>query len=60
MQRLQKEIKLKHDNLQSTNEQNLRLQQTLQQQQQMLHEETIRNGELEDSQTKLQKQACSL
>ncbi|KAH0618385.1 hypothetical protein JD844_017527 [Phrynosoma platyrhinos] len=56
VQRLQKEIKIKNDNLQSTTEQNLILQQTLQQQQQMLHQETIRNGELEDSQTKLQKQ----
>ncbi|XP_066480276.1 coiled-coil domain-containing protein 18 isoform X1 [Tiliqua scincoides] len=60
VQRLQKEIKLKNDNLQSTNEQNLRLQQALQQQQQMLHEEAIRNGELEDSQTQLQKQLLKL
>ncbi|XP_042318819.1 coiled-coil domain-containing protein 18 isoform X2 [Sceloporus undulatus] len=58
--RLQKEIKIKNDNLQSTTEQNLILQQTLQQQQQMLHQETIRNSELEDSQTKLQKQLSKL
>lgn len=49
-------MKLKNGNLQSTTEQNFILQQTLQQQQQMLHQETIRNCELEDSQTKLQKQ----
>ncbi|XP_044288514.1 coiled-coil domain-containing protein 18 isoform X2 [Varanus komodoensis] len=60
VQHLQKEIKLKNDNLQSTAEQNFLLQQTLQQQQQMLHEETIRNSELEDSQTKLQKQVAKL
>nr|XP_020644329.1 coiled-coil domain-containing protein 18 isoform X1 [Pogona vitticeps]XP_020644330.1 coiled-coil domain-containing protein 18 isoform X1 [Pogona vitticeps] len=60
VQRLQKEMKLKNGNLQSTNEQNLILQQTLQQQQQMLHQETIRNSELEDSQTKLQKQVTKL
>lgn len=57
VQRLQKEIKIKNDNLQATSEQNLLLQQTLQQQQQMLHQETIRNGDLEDSQARLQKQA---
>ncbi|KAJ7332460.1 hypothetical protein JRQ81_014640 [Phrynocephalus forsythii] len=60
VQRLQKEIRLKNGNLQSTTEQNLILQQTLQQQQQMLHQETIRNSELEDSQTKLQKQVSTL
>ncbi|XP_034293203.1 coiled-coil domain-containing protein 18 [Pantherophis guttatus] len=60
IQRLQKEIKHKNDNLQSTNEQNLALQQSLQQQQQMLHQETIRNSELDDSQVKLQKQVSKL
>lgn len=56
VQRLQKEIKLKNQNLQDTSEQNVLLQQTLHRQQQMLQEETIRNGELEDSQLKLEKQ----
>nr|XP_056699981.1 coiled-coil domain-containing protein 18 [Euleptes europaea] len=60
VQRLQKEIKIKNDNLQATSEQNLLLQQTLQQQQQMLHQETIRNGDLEDSQARLQKQLLKL
>lgn len=56
VQRLQQEIKIKNDNLQATSEQNLLLQQALQQQQQMLHQETIRNGDLEDNQAILQKQ----
>ncbi|KAM3841783.1 coiled-coil domain-containing protein 18 [Vipera latastei] len=60
IQRLQKEIKHKNDNLQSTSEQNLALQQSLQQQQQMLHQETLRNSELDDSQIKLQKQVSKL
>lgn len=53
---LQKEIKLKDQNIQGTSEQNIRLQQTLHHQQQMLQQETIRNGELEDVQIKLEKQ----
>lgn len=53
---LQKEIKLKGHDLQDTNEQNILLQQTLHHQQQMLQQETIRNGELEDNQIKLEKQ----
>uniref|UniRef100_A0A8C6VDX1 Coiled-coil domain containing 18 n=1 Tax=Naja naja TaxID=35670 RepID=A0A8C6VDX1_NAJNA len=57
---LQKEIKHKNDNLQSTSDQNLALQQSLQQQQQMLHQETIRNSELDDSQVYLQKQVSKL
>ncbi|XP_054837612.1 coiled-coil domain-containing protein 18 [Eublepharis macularius] len=60
VQRLQKELKIKNDNFQATCEQNLLLQQTLQQQQQMLHQETIRNGDLEDSQARLQKQLLKL
>ncbi|XP_019357165.1 PREDICTED: coiled-coil domain-containing protein 18 isoform X2 [Gavialis gangeticus] len=60
VQRLQKEIKLKNQNLQDTSEQNVLLQQTLHRQQQMLQEETIRNGELEDSQLKLEKQVSKL
>lgn len=53
---LQKEIKLKDQNIQDTSEQNILLQQTLHHQQQMLQQETIRNGELEDNQIKLEKQ----
>ncbi|KAM9379132.1 coiled-coil domain-containing protein 18 [Phaethornis superciliosus] len=57
---LQKEIKMKDQNIQDTREQNILLQQTLHHHQQMLQQETIRNGELEDSQTKLEKQISSL
>nr|KAF6443289.1 coiled-coil domain containing 18 [Molossus molossus] len=57
---LQKELKIKNHNLQETSEQNVILQHTLQQQQQMLQQETIRNGELEDIQTKLEKQVSKL
>ncbi|OPJ77316.1 coiled-coil domain-containing protein 18 isoform A [Patagioenas fasciata monilis] len=57
---LQKEIKLKDQNIQGTSEQNIRLQQTLHHQQQMLQQETIRNGELEDIQIKLEKQVSHL
>ncbi|XP_043857605.1 LOW QUALITY PROTEIN: coiled-coil domain-containing protein 18 [Dromiciops gliroides] len=57
---LQKELKLKTHNLQETARQNVILQQTLQQQQQMLQNETVRNGELEDSQAKLEKQVSKL
>ncbi|XP_025913294.1 coiled-coil domain-containing protein 18 isoform X3 [Apteryx rowi] len=57
---LQKEIKLKSQNLQDTSEQNVLLQQTLHHQQQMLQQETIRNGELEDNQIKLEKQVSNL
>ncbi|XP_029401055.1 coiled-coil domain-containing protein 18 [Mus pahari] len=53
---LQKELKIKTHNLEETSEQNAILQHTLQQQQQMLQQETIRNGELEDTQSKLEKQ----
>ncbi|XP_062047743.1 coiled-coil domain-containing protein 18 isoform X3 [Lepus europaeus] len=57
---LQKELKIKNHSLQETMEQNVILQHTLQQQQQMLQQETIRNGELEDMQTKLEKQVSKL
>ncbi|XP_023576064.1 coiled-coil domain-containing protein 18, partial [Octodon degus] len=57
---LQKELKIKSHSLQETSEQNVILQHTLQQQQQMLQQETIRNGELEDIQTKLEKQVSKL
>lgn len=53
---LQREIKIKGQTIQDTSEQNILLQQTLHHQQQMLQQETIRNGELEDSQIKLEKQ----
>ncbi|XP_027281743.1 coiled-coil domain-containing protein 18 isoform X6 [Cricetulus griseus] len=53
---LQKELKIKNHSLQETSEQNAILQHTLQQQQQMLQQETIRNGELEGIQNKLEKQ----
>ncbi|DAA31422.1 coiled-coil domain-containing protein 18 isoform X1 [Bos indicus] len=57
---LQKELKIKNHSLQETAEQNVILQHTLQQQQQMLQQETIRNEELEDIQTKLEKQISKL
>ncbi|XP_072824300.1 coiled-coil domain-containing protein 18 isoform X2 [Vicugna pacos] len=57
---LQKELKIKNHSLQETTEQNVILQHTLHQQQQMLQQETIRNGELEDTQTKLEKQVSKL
>ncbi|XP_076976361.1 coiled-coil domain-containing protein 18 isoform X3 [Tamandua tetradactyla] len=57
---LQKELKIKNHSLQETTEQNVILQHTLQQQQQMLQQETIRNGELEDIQAKLEKQVSKL
>ncbi|KAK1339784.1 hypothetical protein QTO34_018341 [Cnephaeus nilssonii] len=56
----EKELKIKNHSLQETSEQNVILQHTLQQQQQMLQQETIRNGELEDIQTKLEKQVSKL
>uniref|UniRef100_A0A8C0Z940 Coiled-coil domain containing 18 n=1 Tax=Cyanistes caeruleus TaxID=156563 RepID=A0A8C0Z940_CYACU len=57
---LQKEIKIKGQNIQDMSEQNILLQQTLHHQQQMLQQETIRNGELEDNQIKLEKQVSNL
>ncbi|GAB1289956.1 Coiled-coil domain-containing protein 18 [Apodemus speciosus] len=52
----EKELKIKTHSLEETSEQNAILQHSLQQQQQMLQQETIRNGELEDIQSKLEKQ----
>ncbi|KAM5148094.1 coiled-coil domain-containing protein 18 [Mantella aurantiaca] len=60
VQCLRKEIKLKTQSLQETSEENVRLQQTLQQQQQMLQQETSRIGELEDTQAQLQQQISTL
>ncbi|XP_038001008.1 coiled-coil domain-containing protein 18 isoform X2 [Motacilla alba alba] len=57
---LQKEIKIKGQTIQDMSEQNILLQQTLHHQQQMLQQETIRNGELEDNQIKLEKQVSNL
>ncbi|XP_073907066.1 coiled-coil domain-containing protein 18 isoform X3 [Castor canadensis] len=57
---LQKELKIKNHSLEETTEQNVILQHTLQQQQQMLQQETMRNGELEDIQMKLEKQVSKL
>ncbi|XP_063795941.1 coiled-coil domain-containing protein 18 isoform X2 [Pseudophryne corroboree] len=60
VQLLQKEIKLKTQSLQDTTEENLLLQQTLHQQQQMLQQGNARIGELEDTQTELQQQVSKL
>ncbi|XP_029815642.1 coiled-coil domain-containing protein 18 isoform X2 [Manacus vitellinus] len=55
---LQKEIKIKDQNIQDTSEQTVL--QTLLHHQQMLQQETIRNGELEDNQIKLEQQVSTL
>ncbi|KAG8555666.1 hypothetical protein GDO81_017775 [Engystomops pustulosus] len=60
VQCLQKEIKLRTQSLQETTEENVRLQQTLQQQQQMLQQGTTRIGDLEDTQAELEKQVSIL
>uniref|UniRef100_A0A8C9UG23 Coiled-coil domain containing 18 n=1 Tax=Serinus canaria TaxID=9135 RepID=A0A8C9UG23_SERCA len=57
---LQKEIKIKGQTIQDMSEQNILLQQTLHHQQQMLQQETIRNGELEENQIKLEKQVSTM
>ncbi|KAE8610597.1 hypothetical protein XENTR_v10012177 [Xenopus tropicalis] len=57
---LQNEVKLRTLSLQETSEENVRLQQTLQQQQNMLQQGTARIGELEDHQTELEKQVSKL
>ncbi|XP_058891013.1 coiled-coil domain-containing protein 18 isoform X2 [Acipenser ruthenus] len=57
---LQKEMKCSMLTLQETSEQNVLLQQTLQQQQQMLLQGSGRIGELEDSQTELERQVSKL
>ncbi|XP_075472538.1 coiled-coil domain-containing protein 18 isoform X1 [Ascaphus truei] len=60
VQRLQKELKSRTLSLQEISEENVRLQQTLQQQQQMLQQATIRIGDLEDTQAELEKQVSKL
>ncbi|XP_069497931.1 coiled-coil domain-containing protein 18 isoform X2 [Ambystoma mexicanum] len=60
VKRLQKELKLKSQSLQETSEHNVCLQQSLQQQQQMLQKGTARIAELEDSQAELEKQISKL
>ncbi|MGH0169223.1 UNVERIFIED_CONTAM: hypothetical protein FKN15_056535 [Acipenser sinensis] len=57
---LQKEMKCSMLTLQETSEQNVLLQQTLQQQQQMLQQGSGRIGELEDSQAELERQVSKL
>uniref|UniRef100_UPI00398E3E22 coiled-coil domain-containing protein 18 isoform X2 n=1 Tax=Pristiophorus japonicus TaxID=55135 RepID=UPI00398E3E22 len=58
--RLQKELKLSAINLKEMSEQNIQLQQTLLQYQQMLQQGTVRIGELEDQQTILERQVSKL
>ncbi|KAM3915698.1 coiled-coil domain-containing protein 18 [Leptodactylus fuscus] len=60
VQCLQKEMKLRTQSLQETAEENVRLQHTLQQQQQMLQQATTRIGDLEDNQAELEKQISKL
>ncbi|XP_040263823.1 coiled-coil domain-containing protein 18 isoform X2 [Bufo bufo] len=57
---LQKEMKFRTQNLQETTEENVRLRQTLHQQQQMLQQATTRIGDLEDTQAELEKQVSKL
>ncbi|XP_041064640.1 coiled-coil domain-containing protein 18 isoform X2 [Carcharodon carcharias] len=57
---LQKEVKLSTINLKETNEQNMQLQQTLAQYQQMLQQGTARIGELEDHQALIERQVSQL
>ncbi|XP_073427536.1 coiled-coil domain-containing protein 18 [Dendrobates tinctorius] len=60
VQCLQKEIKLRSQSLHDTTDENVRLQQTLQQQQHMLQQATTRIGDLEDVQAELEKQVSKL
>ncbi|XP_053549095.1 LOW QUALITY PROTEIN: coiled-coil domain-containing protein 18 [Bombina bombina] len=60
VQCLKEELKLRTLSYQETSEENLRLQQTLQQQQQMLLQATARIGDLEDTQAELEKQLFRL
>ncbi|XP_056379110.1 coiled-coil domain-containing protein 18 isoform X2 [Hyla sarda] len=60
VQCLQRDIKLRTQSLQEITEENVRLQQTLQQQQQMLQQATTRIGDLEDTQAELEKQISNL
>ncbi|XP_078416920.1 coiled-coil domain-containing protein 18 isoform X1 [Cetorhinus maximus] len=57
---LQKEVKISTINLKETNEQNMQLQQTLAQYQQMLQQGTARIGELEDHQALIERQVSQL
>ncbi|XP_067892906.1 coiled-coil domain-containing protein 18 [Heterodontus francisci] len=57
---LQKELKISAINLKETSEQNIQLQQTLAQYQQMLQQGTVRIGELEDHQAMIERQVSQL
>ncbi|XP_048457655.1 coiled-coil domain-containing protein 18 isoform X1 [Rhincodon typus] len=57
---LQKQLKISTINLKESNEQNMQLQQTLVQYQQMLQQGTDRIGELEDHQTMIERQVSQL
>ncbi|XP_060685944.1 coiled-coil domain-containing protein 18-like isoform X3 [Hemiscyllium ocellatum] len=57
---LQKQLKISAINLKESNEQNMQLQQTLVQYQQMLQQGTARIGELEDHQAMLERQVSQL
>ncbi|XP_078264367.1 coiled-coil domain-containing protein 18 isoform X2 [Rhinoraja longicauda] len=56
----QKELKISALNLKEANEQNVQLQQTLLQYQQMLQQETARIGDLEDHQAVLEREVSKL
>ncbi|XP_051867951.1 coiled-coil domain-containing protein 18 isoform X2 [Pristis pectinata] len=58
--RLQKELKMSAHNLKEANEQNVQLQQTLLQYQQMLQQGTARIGDLEDHQAVLEREVSKL
>ncbi|XP_029474157.1 coiled-coil domain-containing protein 18 isoform X4 [Rhinatrema bivittatum] len=60
MQHLQKELTLRTHSLQEITEENVHLELTVQQQQHMLHQGTVRIGELEESQGELEKQISKL
>ncbi|XP_072366608.1 coiled-coil domain-containing protein 18 isoform X2 [Scyliorhinus torazame] len=57
---LQQELKIATINMKETNEQNMHLQQTLAQYQQMLQKGTTRIGELEDHQAVIERQVSQL
>lgn len=58
--RFQKDLKISAHNLKEANEQNVQLQQTLLQYQQMLQQETARIGDLEDHQAVLEREVSKL
>ncbi|XP_075689312.1 coiled-coil domain-containing protein 18 isoform X1 [Rhinoderma darwinii] len=60
VQCLQKELKIRSQSLEEITEENVRSQQTLQRQQQMLQQATARIGDLEDTQAELEKQISKL